>query len=314
MAIESSEKRGIAIKTKISELHASLTKRQTNYKTGQRAIASLNATIKSKKNIINEVKTGRVNLLQTKSIENPSTRVKDTINILGVTANMRREQLNQKRNSNTSSQWVQSLPGIPAPLRRSLWYKMHRRRQQIVLRPTFSSMLTNMRKEIESKITSIDTGIRRGSKEAIGDKMIKAEQTYLLATHPVEKMNENLGSLPSSPAWAEPGMFSFLFAVILTIMNVLLTHSFECFIPSGWHLKLDMHEEEGPNDRILPCPPRQPLVQYNLSELYSAPGRQAASMINSTHLRSLETPLSAVATATSLSETDPAMAKSSDRK
>mmetsp|Transcript_14371 Transcript_14371/g.14194 ORF Transcript_14371/g.14194 Transcript_14371/m.14194 type:complete len:84 (+) Transcript_14371:995-1246(+) len=49
---------------------------------------------------------------------------------------------------------------------------------------------------------------------------------------------------------------------------------------------------------LLPCPPRQPLVQYNLSELYSAPGRQAASMINSTHLRALETPLSAVATAT----------------
>ena len=77
-------------------------------------------------------------------------------------------------------------------------------------------------------------------------------------------------------------------------------------------MKLDVNKEEG--DRILPCPFRQPLVQYNLSELYSAPGRQAASMINSTHLRSLETPLSAVATATSLSETDPAMAKSADRK
>ena len=79
-------------------------------------------------------------------------------------------------------------------------------------------------------------------------------------------------------------------------------------------MKLDVEKNDCMGDRILPCPPKQPLVQYTLSELYSAPGRQAASMINSTHLRSLETPLSAVATATSLSETDPAMAKSADRK
>ena len=82
----------------------------------------------------------------------------------------------------------------------------------------------------------------------------------------------------------------------------------------GWHLALGVNKEVILGDRILPCPPRQQLVQYNLSELYSAPGRQAASMINSTHLRSLETPLSAVATATSLAETDPAMANPKDRK
>ena len=207
MAIESSEKRGLAIKAKISELQTSLQKRETSNKTGQRAIASLNAAIKSKRHIINEVRSGRLNLLQSKSAENPTTRVKDTINILGLTADMRRDQLNQKRNSNTSSHWVQSLPGVPGPLRRSLWYKMHRRRQQIVLRPTLSSMVTNMRKEIESKLNSIDTSIRRGLKGATEDKLIKAEQSYLLATHPVEKMSQNLHSLPSSSAWAEPGMY-----------------------------------------------------------------------------------------------------------
>lgn len=79
-------------------------------------------------------------------------------------------------------------------------------------------------------------------------------------------------------------------------------------------MKLDVDKSDDLEDRILPCPPKQDLVQRNLSELYSAPGSQAASMINSTHLRSLETPLSAVATATSLAETDPAMAKSADRK
>ena len=78
-------------------------------------------------------------------------------------------------------------------------------------------------------------------------------------------------------------------------------------------MKLDVNKDDL-DDSILPCPPRQPLVQHNLSELYSASGSQAASMINSTHLRSLETPLSAVATATSLAETDPAMVKSTERK
>ena len=210
MAIESSEKRGVVIKTKISELHASLRKRQTNLTNGQKAIANLNAAIKAKKNVIHEVRSGRLNLLQAKSVENPTNRVKDIINILGLAADMRRDQLNQKRNSNTSAHWVQSLPGLAGPLRRSLWYKMHRRRQQIVLRPTFSSMLTNMRNEIESKLTSIETGIRRVPKEAIEDKLIEAEQSYLLVTHPVEKINENLNSLPSSSVWAEPGKFDCL--------------------------------------------------------------------------------------------------------
>ena len=79
-------------------------------------------------------------------------------------------------------------------------------------------------------------------------------------------------------------------------------------VREGWHLLLDVDTGTTQSDRLLPCPPRQSLVQYNLSELHSAPGRQAASMINSTHLRSLETSLSAVATATSLAETDAAMA------
>ena len=215
MAIESSEKRGIAIKAKISELQISLQKRQANNKQGHRESLALNATIKTKKNVISEVRSGKLNLVQAKSVENPTTRVKDTIDILGMTADMRRDQLNQKRNSSTSSNWVQSLPGLPGPLRRSLWYKMHRRRQQIVLRPTFTSMLTNMRNEIESKFTSVDSGVRQVSKEAIDDELIKAEQSYLLVTHPVD---ENLPSVPSSSVWAEPGMYNNLVKYVATII------------------------------------------------------------------------------------------------
>ena len=281
VAIENSHKRGSAIKNKITELQQSLQKRETSNKSDARTIQSLTAAIKSKRHVVNEVRSGRLKLLETKSIENPSNRVTNVINILSLTTDMRRNQLMQMRNNNNSSNWVQSLPGISNSMRRALWYKMHRRRQQIVLRPTFSSMVANMRKEIETKLKSIGTG--HLSKE---DKLITAEQTYLLASHPVKKMSENLSSLPSDSAWAEP----------------------------GWYLKLDVEQNDGLGDRILPCHNVQPLVQHNLSELCSAPGRQASSMINSTHLRSLETPLSAVATASSFSETDPGMAKSADRK
>jgi hypothetical protein len=65
---------------------------------------------------------------------------------------------------------------------------------------------------------------------------------------------------------------------------------------------------------LLPRAEPSDLVQRNLSELHSAPGRQAASLIRTTHLRSLAFPLSAVATATSLAETNPAVAVSSDGK
>jgi hypothetical protein len=65
-------------------------------------------------------------------------------------------------------------------------------------------------------------------------------------------------------------------------------------------------------DEILPRSAIYPVLQRNLCELYSAPGRQAASMLRSTHLRSLESPLSAIATATSLAEFNPSMLDSSN--
>ena len=78
------------------------------------------------------------------------------------------------------------------------------------------------------------------------------------------------------------------------------------FLHSGWHLDLEVPQPTRGNG-ILPCATAPSLVQNNLSELYSAPGRQAASMIQKIHLRSLENKLSTVATATSLAETNPSM-------
>lgn len=205
MTIENAEKRSTAIKLKLSELQASHDKRAANNKQGHQTSMTLNGTIKSKKAVINEVRLGRINLVQVKSVENTTARVKDTIDVLSLTADMRRDQLNQKRNSSTSSNWVQSLPGLPGPLRRSLWYKMHRRRQQIVLRPTFISMLTNMRNEIERKSKFVVNDTQQILNEVVEDELIKAEQSYLLVTHPIGSVDENLPSVPSSSLWAEPG-------------------------------------------------------------------------------------------------------------
>jgi hypothetical protein len=44
----------------------------------------------------------------------------------------------------------------------------------------------------------------------------------------------------------------------------------------------------------------------------SAPGRQAASLIQTTHLRALASELSVVAKATSLAETNPALSSTSE--
>lgn len=77
------------------------------------------------------------------------------------------------------------------------------------------------------------------------------------------------------------------------------------FFP-GWYLNLNVPKTDE-TAGILPRSPSFPLLQENLSELCSAPGRQAASLVRSTHLRSLEVPLSAIGTATSLAETNPSM-------
>lgn len=151
-----------------------------------------------------EAKSGRLDLIAAETAEKPENRVKDSTAVLSVTADKRREQLNQKRNSSTSNTWVQNLPGIPVPLRRSLWYKMHRRRQQIVLRPSFTSMLADMRKHVKSKFCSSD-GTQRLADDALEEQLSRAEQAYLVATHPVASMGENLSSIPASSSWAEPG-------------------------------------------------------------------------------------------------------------
>lgn len=76
----------------------------------------------------------------------------------------------------------------------------------------------------------------------------------------------------------------------------------------GWHVVLDVPKACG--NFLLPRAVGAPIVERNLSEIHSAPGRQAASLTRTTHLRSLAAPLSAISTVTSLAETNPAVAMS----
>ena len=196
-ALETGQKRDKAIRDKLDEMKAGMQKRQSQIAQAQRAVQSMVIDVKRRKHFVEEAQAGR-QLLSNHSSDN---RVADSIDLLNAAADLRRDQFNHKRNSSTSSAWVQSLPSLPGPLKRSLWYKMHRRRQQVVLRPTFTSLLEDLRKHVGEKHKETP-GM---SDEAIEAELIRAEQSYLLATHPIKPREESLSSIPVGHSWAEPG-------------------------------------------------------------------------------------------------------------
>lgn len=221
-------------------------------------------------------KPSKQRLSETAESERASARVSDVIGAFKKTADRRRDQLTQKRSSSASSTWVQGLPGIPGPLKKSLWHKMHRRRrQQIVLRPPFDYMVD----ELKSKVTERIKPAKDPKQDTKDDPAVRAEQLFLLAVHPLAPSSGVLSSVPSTATtapWAEP----------------------------GWHLVLDVPKEDRSN-RLLPRPPRSALLQKNHIEVCSAPGRQAASFLRANHTKALSAPLSTVAQAISLAEINP---------
>jgi hypothetical protein len=185
-ALEAAEKRAKIAQMKVGEAKQQTQKYLTLAKETQRAAAMAAAALKKKKTM--------------SDVDRASTRVKDTISALALTADKRRDQLNQKRTSSTSSTWVQNLPGVPAPLRRSLWHKMHRRRQQIVLRPSQESLAADLKKSISK--THKDLPEARKLEE-----LEKAEQAFLLAVHPAAPQDGLLTVPSTSSPWGEPGKF-----------------------------------------------------------------------------------------------------------
>ena len=207
--------------------------------------------------------------------EKAATRVKDTISALQLTAEHRRELYEQKKSSSLSSAWVQSLPGIPSSVKKSIWHRLHRRKQQIILRPTEESMIVELRASVARAVASKYSG--RSTEEkvaALEDEMLKAEQRYLLVAHPLGDANiPRVPPAKSSEEWAEP----------------------------GWHLNLEVPAESD-EFRILPCAPYFPILERNLAEIASAPGRQAASMLREFHLRCLAFPMSVFSVASAPAE------------
>jgi hypothetical protein len=257
---------------------------QTLVKSAQRNY-SLAVTLLQKKQTLSGnglSKSGRSSgrpLVAVDEDDRASFRVKDVIGALRVTADRRREQSDQKKNTGFSSAWVQSFPGLPSSLKKSLWHKMHRRKQQVILRLTHESLVSELR-TIVVRVTAAKYSERSKSDkmEKIEAEMMKAEQLYLLATHPVAE--EPLQFVPptkSSESWAEP----------------------------GWKLDLSVQSDEAHRaSMILPCSPSFPVLESYLSELSSTPGRQAASLLRTSHFRSLASPLSAFAVASSPAESN----------
>lgn len=218
------------------------------------------------------------------SAERASFRVKDVIGVLRKTADRRRDQSDQKKSTSFSSAWVQSFPGLPSSLKKSLWHKMHRRKQQIILRPTPESLITELRQSVAVQIAAQKSWRSNAEKmEKIEAGMMKAEQLYLLAIHPLA--DKSLSSVPpakSSDNWAEP----------------------------GWQLNLNVPNDDAERSRmILPCARSFPVLEHNLSEIASAPGRQAASLLRTSHFRCLASPLSTFAVASSPAESNRTLAR-----
>lgn len=197
-----------AAKTAAHEARARTAKMKDVAKHAQKAVAVATALLKKKKALLEPSKKGKGGRLsEAAEAEKAAVRVKDVISSLHKTAEKRREQLNQKRNSSASSTWVQSLPGLPGPLKKSLWHKMHRRRQQIVLRPSLESLTTDLREEVLQKLKRAYAG--KKSTVNIEDELLKAEQAFYLAMHP-EAPKDAPPSIPppsglASDSWAEPG-------------------------------------------------------------------------------------------------------------
>jgi hypothetical protein len=157
---------------------------------------------------------------------------------------------------------------------------MHRRMHQIVLRPSMDFVLGDLKQTVEESALS-----NKGKSSVTREESIhRAEALFLLSAYPATDTEEpSVPPSSSSATWAEP----------------------------GWHVNLNVPKDAKCGSRsLLPRAPSFPVLQKNHSEYCSAPGRQMASLIGTTHFRSLTTPLSAVGQAISLAETSPVATKS----
>lgn len=262
--IDNVTRRESAARQMLGEIKSRIQKLQTIIKTSQKNLSTVAGLLKKRK--------ATAETLKSESEKAPMS-VKDVIATLRKTAEKRRELMNEKKSVSASNGWVQSFPDLPNSLKKSLWHKMHKRKQQIVLRPTPESIMNQLRSRITENFHAQQS--RHSTLSTLEDEMTKAEQLFLLATHPFSQ--EKLSTIPvtkSGENWAEP----------------------------GWHLVLDVPPPERNPSHILPCKESFPVLERNVSEIASAPGRQASSLLKLSHFRCLASPLSTVAIASSPAE------------
>ena len=266
--LDHAEEKDKAAKQRAIEVKAKREKLAQALKLAQRNVVLISNAVKQRQVVL----SGRATPKQMEAFaaERSGSRVKDVIGALKKVAEHRRERMNEKKSSSASLSWLQSFPGVPSSLTKSLWHKMHRRKQQIVLRPTPESIWNELRNKV---LDNVDASAKYPNRNT-EDELRKAEQLFLLATHPIAE--ENLASVPGTKSdhnWAEPGC------------------------------RLDLSVElPVPDNRILPCRPVYPVLETNLSEIASAPGRQAASLLRLSHFECLASPLSVVVAASSPAE------------
>ena len=205
--LDSAENRARQALSALNEARVRTQKMQALAKQAQKAVAVATSLLKKKKTALASTGRGRGRMTEAQEIERAATRVKDVLTAFKTTAEKRREQLDQKRNSSASSTWVQSLPGLPGPLKKSLWHKMHRRRQQIVLRPSLASLTSELRDEVTRAIRLSQAG--KKSQIDTEAELLRAEQLFYLAMHPTAPKKPLPSAPPSSGSatetWAEPG-------------------------------------------------------------------------------------------------------------
>ena len=223
-------------------------------------------------------------------------RVSGVLDILRITADKRRSQLESKRHNhffNHRTAWKDGEDDAedwPDSLKRSMAMRIQRRRVQITLRPSRRSILSDVKMELEKKLAPDQTANAKSDPGTLQEQALRAEQVLLLSLHPAE-VSPRLPQAPktssSSERWAEP----------------------------GWRLVLDVPRKKMASASMLGRPILPPstvashadsLHDTLLSECLSAPGRQTALMMQQSQLRLLCNPLSDLSRASAPAETHPA--------
>lgn len=270
-------------KANLDETAARLQKSLVQAKAIQKNSNSTSSVLKKKQAIASMAAGAKMTEKQVEAVEidRAIARVDDIIGSLHVVANKRRRTADQSRTQIFREQWVESIPELPTMVKESLFPRMHRRsKHHIILRPTPERLTSSLREAVNVAAAKWPVGKNSTEKSAAIDAAVeKAEQLFLLATHPLSVGDEQrTPTLNTEARWAEPGCL----------------------------LDLTVPVE---NNDLLPRPPSLEVFERNLAEFSSSSGRQCVSFTNVALLAGLGAPLSSLGVAGSIAESNPVLSR-----